>query len=164
LECNYLTRIPDLGLSVITFSNRYYEPEENRDIVDFLLDPAGEKGDVQFPTEPVSIAVEELARDLIQIDVAGGTLELGLPWDRFTLVPVGVGAFSWHNNWGKDSWGMMLEFSDTIRDGPLELVIRYDDGHSAEKYVRLEEWTPSLALYSARPVRITAPISTTPGR
>ncbi len=164
LGANYLTRIPDLGLSVITFSNRYYEPEENRAIVDFFLDPIGEKGE-RFPTEPISVSVEELARytgrfvstnipswesrtlarDLIQIDVTQGSLELNVPWGRFALVPVGVGAFSWQSGWGPDSWGMLLEFGDD-GDSPLRLVIRYDDDQVADSFVRLEEQTPAPAL------------------
>ena len=166
-ECNYLTRIPDLGLSVITFSNRYYAPEENRAIVDFLLDSAEGNGRVRFPTEPVAFTAEELARyagryvstnipswesrtmarDLIGIDVAGNILQLDWPsWDRFVLVPVGGDAFSLHSDWGYDGFGMLLEFSDPDGDGPLELVIRYSDGHPSEKFVRLERWTPSPAL------------------
>jgi hypothetical protein len=166
-ECNYLTRIPDLGLSVITFSNRYYAPEENYAIVDFLLDGADGSGRVRFPTEPVAVTAEELARyagryvstntpswesrtmarDLIRIDFTGDTLECDWPsWDRFALVPVADGVFSWHNGWGADSLGMLLEFSDPSGDGPLELVIRYNDGYPSEKFVRLEESPLSLAL------------------
>jgi len=167
LEANYLTRVPDLGLSVITFGNRYYEPAENHAIVDFLLGPAEENGDVRFPAEPIAVAVEDLsryagsyvstnvpswesrtmARDLIQINVAGSTLELDWPsWDRLELVPVGGGAFSWHSGWGDYSWGMLLEFGDVKGDGAMELVIRYNDGYPAETFVRLDEWTPPPAL------------------
>jgi CubicO group peptidase (beta-lactamase class C family) len=165
LEANYLTRIPALGLSVITFGNRYYEPGENSAIVDFLLSPTGEDRQVRFPMQPV--AVEQLdryagrfvstnlpswesgtlARDLIQIDVSGNTLEFDGPaWGRFELVPVGDGAFSWHSGPNNSSWGMLLQFGDPEGDGPLDLVIRYNDGYPEETFTRLEQWTPSAEL------------------
>ena len=41
----------------------------------------------------------------------------------FTLVPVGVGAFSWHSDSDYDRWGMLLEFGDPDGDGPLAVGV-----------------------------------------
>ena len=165
LGCTYLSRIPERGLAVVTFCNRYYEPAENRAVVDFLLDPDAEKSELRIPTEAVAVTGEELARytgrfvstntpswesrmqarELIRINVVDGALQVGLPWGRFPLVPVGEGIFSWHGDSAPDDWGMLLEFGGKDGDGPLHLLIRYDDGSPSSEYARLADWAPSPA-------------------
>lgn len=167
LEVTYLTRIPSLDFSVITFGNRYYEPAESQAIVDFLLDPVAVERRVRFPTERVPVDSAELvrytgafvsrgvpswesrteARDLIRVEARGGTLVLDwAQWGRFELVPVGEGVFSWHDGPTEESWGMLVEFGGTDGGGPGELVIRYNDGYPSETFVRLEPWRPSPEL------------------
>jgi hypothetical protein len=62
LMLNYLTRLPDLGYSVITFGNRGYDPDENRAVVQFLLDPAGDQPRPRFPRDAVAVTPAELER------------------------------------------------------------------------------------------------------
>lgn len=161
LGCNYLTRVPDLGYSVITFSNRYYEPDENRAVVKFLLNPADDEPGRRFPTEPIAVTADEfdryvgryvstnipswesdtLARELVPVVASKEGLEARFRWDRLALVPVGPGSFSWHG-----SRAMLFEFDAMEVDGPMTMVVSYNDGTPSETYVRLSGWAPSLEL------------------
>jgi hypothetical protein len=113
LEVNYLTRIPSSGASVITFTNGYYDPAENRAIVEFLLGVRREQRPLPSPAEIVAIEdlhryagrfessdiasweSRTLARHLIRISSSADGLELDWPsWGRFKLAPLGGGSFS----------------------------------------------------------------------
>jgi CubicO group peptidase (beta-lactamase class C family) len=163
LEVNYLTRIPSLRASVITFTNGYYDPAENRAIVDFLLGVQPEQRPLPSPAETVAVGdlhryagrfestdiasweSRTLARQLIRISSSVGGLELDWPsWGRFKLVPLGGGSFS--SRTGPRDEGVLLDFSEPGGEGPLKLTVRYTDGQPAETYARLEEWKPSSTL------------------
>lgn len=164
LEANYLTRIPSSDYTVVTLTNGSYELGQNSGVVAFLVDPSGESTETRFPTEPIaaqdlerytgryvttgqSWASEAGARELIRIAVGEAGLEVDWPlWGRLPLVPVGEGVFSWHDGSNADNFGMLLEFGAPDGGGPLELVVRYNDGFPPETFVRVEEWTPPSGL------------------
>jgi hypothetical protein len=159
IGCNYLTRIPDLGYAIITFTNGYYEPEQNQAIVRFLLNADDGASRVRFPTEPVTVTAKELnryvgryvstniqswesnttSRQLANVAASEGRLEVRFRGERLAVVPVGAGKFSWHG----DFFGMLFEFDSTAEDGRVRMVVSYDDGTPPETYVRLKDWTPS---------------------
>lgn len=167
LECCYLTRLPALGLSIVTFGNRHYEPEKNPAILNFLLGRTEELQLKPFPKKAVPASQEQLARysgsymstsipswesrtkarELIQINLTGDGLELDRPsWGRFPLVPLGDGTFSHHEDSESYPVGMLLSFGNPDPDEPLKLSIQYNDGYPAEEFVRPKRWEPSPEL------------------
>jgi CubicO group peptidase (beta-lactamase class C family) len=160
LECNYLTRVPELGYAIITFGNGYYDPDENRAVVRYLLNPADDEPGGEVASPPVTITAAELdryagryvsmnipswdshtlARQLVDVAVSGDRLTVRFPWDRLALVPLGAGTFSWHT----DISAMRVEFDATQADGPARMVVSFSDGAPSETYERLVGWVPSL--------------------
>lgn len=167
LECCYLTRLPDVGLSIVTFGNRYYEPEKNPAIVNLLLDRKGESKLKPFPQQLVSVPRKQLARysgtflstnipswesqtmarELIRINLTENQLELLRPsWGNFPLVSLGNGKFSHHEESESYPIGMLLSFNNPSHQRPLKLSIKYNDGYPDEEFIRPEKWTPSPEL------------------
>lgn len=161
LMLNYLTRIPELGYSVITFGGRGYDPDENRAIVRYLLD-AGDQPRPEFATEPVPVTAQELERyggrylstnvqawdshtlerQEVHVTATADGLVARHPWADFELVPVGPGRFSWRGKF----FATLVEFDAGEGDGPLTMKISFDDGTPSEAYIRLREWAPSAEL------------------
>lgn len=158
LAATYLTRVPSRGIAVVTFGNRYLEPAENAAIVGHLLGAAGDSARPRFPTEPVAVARESLARltgryvstsirswesdtlarQLATLELVSGALVARFTWARATLVPVGARRFVWQ---GPD-FGMLVEFPPANADGASRMIVSYDDGAPSETYERLPAWTP----------------------
>jgi CubicO group peptidase (beta-lactamase class C family) len=158
LAATYLTRVPSRGLAVVTFGNRYLEPAENAAIVRHLLGAAGDTVRPRFPTAPVAVAPESLARlagryvstsirswesdtlarQLATLELVNGALVARSTWGRATLVPVGPARFVWK---GPD-FGMLVEFPPAAADGASRMIVSYDDGTPSETYERLPAWTP----------------------
>ena len=166
-EVNYLTRIPGLGLSLITFGNGYYEPEKNDLFLNLLLDAEYESVNAQYPTDRIAMQPAELARyaghyvstntpswenegmarDIISIDATRDGLDVSWAgWGQFRLAPVGEDLFTWHEDATDDSLGMLFEFSDPDENGLLKLVIRYSDGYPEEHFSSVGKWAPSAEL------------------
>ena len=164
LEANYLTRIPERELAVITFGNGYYEPWSHRAIVDHLLqvpppdppppfripwapatgeDPATVGDPARFAGLFISLGRPSWeshteAREWVEFVEEEGRLVALFPFGRFPLLNVGDGVFQWHGE-----YGMQLEFGSGSPAESRELLIRYDDGYPEERFRRLEDWTPS---------------------
>lgn len=159
---NYLTRVPELGIAVITLGNRYLEPTWNHAIVDFLLGGSEAGILTRYPSQPVDVDNLEryagrfvssglpsweshtMARDLILIEYVDEGLNLSFSdWGPLQLVPLGGDTFSWHDGSNDHDFGMLLEFSQSSTSDTLRLVIRYNDGYPTETFVRPGDWTPS---------------------
>lgn len=162
LMLNYLTRIPDLGYSIITFGSRGYDPDENRAVVQFLLDPAGDHPRLRFPTAPFAVKTGEieryggrylstnipawdshtLERQEVHVIASADGLIARHPWADFELLPVGPGRFSWHGKF----FATLVEFDAGDDDGPSTMRIAFDDGTPPETYMRFRPWLPSPDL------------------
>jgi CubicO group peptidase (beta-lactamase class C family) len=158
LAATYLAHVPSRGLAVVTFGNRYLEPAENAAIVRHLLGAAEDTARTRFPTEPVAVAPESLARhvgryvstsirswesdtlarQLATLELANGALVARSTWGRATLLPVGQDQFVWM---GPD-FAMLVEFPSAAADGASRMIVSYDDGAPSETYERLPVWTP----------------------
>ena len=154
LGSNYLTRLPDHGLDVITFGNRVLFGE-NRAIVDFILGVSPEGGLPTVSPEPVDVALEVLesyagwyvlqggswesheeSRELTNVFLQDGTLIAGFDWGYVPLVPLGEHTFS-----GEE--GHHYTFESGRGTEPMKLTIRFGGSWPDETLVRNEtQWRP----------------------
>jgi CubicO group peptidase (beta-lactamase class C family) len=158
LECNYLTRIPELGLYVITQGNKYFDME-NELIVNRILGHDPGSGEV-FSSNPVSLSPEEgkrfegryLIRNYPDWSTEAETRVLAdfhftenkligrFPQDIvYEFIPVGQSFFYW-----KGTYEIQLEFYEEGSE-TMTAVMRYNDGYPAETLIRQPpSWQPSV--------------------
>ncbi len=162
---NYMTRIPQLGVAVITFGNRNGNgfANENKAIINYLLKmPAP-----QLPkllTTPVSIPEKNLtkyvgnyrwlediswegyrqSRKFSSFFIADGKLKV-----RYTgnfviaLTPVANDVFYYN-----DGFGIQFVFKQESANSPMHVTITYDDGFPGEKMAKdsTAVWIPTKEM------------------
>lgn len=167
-EFNYLTRIPDMKLSVITLGNFHGEgcDVENKAITNFLLGVT-EPPPPTFLTKPISVTKDELSkyegrylwenqvswqsntpvRVFSNFFVADGVLKLRYrPNYLIDLIPVGKDVFYFN-----DGFGMQIKFSRNAGGTPDKVEVQFDDGFPGVTMVKdtIVSWQPSKAELTA---------------
>jgi CubicO group peptidase (beta-lactamase class C family) len=169
---NYLTRIPDSGLAVITLRNVSYNwfGEQHKAIVNYLL-KAPAPTPPNFLTKPVSITKDELAkyegrylwenqvswesyvpvRKYSDLFVADGVLKMRYSGSYvIDLIPVGKDVFYYN-----EGWSMQITFSHSANDALMKAEVRFDDGDPGGTLIKDTSvlWKPSkqeLAAFAGK--------------
>ncbi|MGB5015332.1 MAG: serine hydrolase domain-containing protein [Pyrinomonadaceae bacterium] len=165
----YLTRVPELGLVLITIGNRQPGFEvENKALLNYTLKTPETTGPrPNFLTKPIAVTKEELARYegryLFQDQatwqgyvpmrrtndffVSEGVLKIRFSGDTiYSLTPVGKGVFYAY----EEGFGTQVTFSQTVPGSPLEARLDFDDGFPS---IRMKKepniWAPTKAELSS---------------
>ncbi len=164
-EYKYITRIPSLGLTVITLGNRNSDgfAEENKAIINVILRQSNPPLPLLL-TKPIPISKSELikyvgnyrwqnqvswegsnpSRKFSSIFIEGELLKMRYQGNYvITLTPVGANVFYY-----QDGFGVQFEFTKASKDASTTLTVTYDDGFPGVTMVHDAEavWQPSKEM------------------